>query len=74
MELLDWPENVEFPEVLSMDKDRILKLGHRAKRLCVAASLISISSAIPIISQRSENRSHLASQIDVLVQTITNEK
>lgn len=74
MELLDWPEDVEFPEVLSMDKDRIFKLGHRAKRLCVGASLISICSAVPIISQRPENRAQLAKQIEILLQSVTTEK
>ncbi|KAM7346422.1 T-complex protein 11-like protein 1 isoform 2-T2 [Cochliomyia hominivorax] len=73
MELMDWPEGIEFPEVLSIDKDRIIKLGQRAKRLCVGASLIAICSAIPIISQRTENRSQLAKQIEILLQSVTNE-
>ncbi|XP_065363599.1 T-complex protein 11-like protein 1 [Calliphora vicina] len=74
MELMDWPEGVEFPEILSIDKDRILKLGQRAKRLCVGASLIAICSAVPIISQRTENRTQLAQQIYILLQSVTNEK
>lgn len=74
MELMDWPEGVEFPEVLSIDKDRILKLGQRAKRLCVGASLIAICSAVPIVSQRTENRIQLAKQIEILLQGVTNEK
>lgn len=74
MELMDWPDNVDFPEVLSIDKDRILKLGQRAKRLCIGASLIAICSAVPIISQRSENRIALSKQIEILLQGVTNEK
>lgn len=71
---MDYPEGVEFPEVLSIDKERILKLGQRAKRLSVGASLIAICSAVPIISQRTENRKELANQIQILLQTVTNEK
>ncbi|XP_073828806.1 T-complex protein 11-like protein 1 [Musca autumnalis] len=74
MELMDWQENFDFPEILSTDKDRILKLGQRAKRLCVGASLVAICSAVPIISQRSENRIELSKQIEILLQSITNEK
>uniref|UniRef100_A0A1I8PQ93 T-complex protein 11-like protein 1 n=1 Tax=Stomoxys calcitrans TaxID=35570 RepID=A0A1I8PQ93_STOCA len=74
MELMDWPGNFDFPEILSTDKERILKLGQRAKRLCVGASLIAICSAVPIISQRSENRIALAKQIEILLQSVTDEK
>uniref|UniRef100_A0A1A9ULR9 T-complex protein 11-like protein 1 n=1 Tax=Glossina austeni TaxID=7395 RepID=A0A1A9ULR9_GLOAU len=74
MELMDWPDNVEFPEVLSIDKERILKLGLRAKRLCVCASLASICSAVPIISQRPYNRIELSKQFEILVQNIYDEK
>lgn len=74
VELMDWPESQEFPEVLSMDKERILKLGMRGKRLTVAASLISICSAVAIISQRSENRIALAKQIEILLQDVNSEK
>lgn len=74
MELMDWADNLDFPEVLSTDKDRILKLGQRAKRLCIGSSLIAICSAVPIISQRSVNRIELARQVEILLQNVTNEK
>lgn len=74
MELMDWPDNMEFPEVLSIDKERILKLGLRAKRLCICASLISISAAVPIISQRPDNRIELSKQFEILVQNMNDEK
>uniref|UniRef100_A0A1B0BLH9 T-complex protein 11-like protein 1 n=1 Tax=Glossina palpalis gambiensis TaxID=67801 RepID=A0A1B0BLH9_9MUSC len=74
MELMDWPDNVEFPEILSIDKERILKLGLRAKRLCICASLISISSAVPIISQRPYNRIELSKQFEILLQNMNDEK
>lgn len=73
LELMDWPENSEFPEVLAIDKERIMKLSWRAKRLCVSAAFISICTAIPIISERSENRIEMASQIFVLLQNVNTE-
>ncbi|XP_017483757.1 PREDICTED: T-complex protein 11-like protein 1 isoform X1 [Rhagoletis zephyria] len=74
MELMDWDESKEFPEVLSIDKERILKLGQRAKRICTCAAVISICSAVPIISQRSENRAALAKQVEIILQDTTNER
>lgn len=74
MELMDWPEEEIFPEVLSIDKVRILKLGLRAKRLSVCASLISICTGIPIISQRTENRQELAKQLDIILQNVGGER
>ncbi|XP_067639226.1 T-complex protein 11-like protein 1 isoform X2 [Eurosta solidaginis] len=74
MELMDWDESKEFPEVLSIDKERILKLGQRAKRLCTCAAVISICSAVPIVSQRTENRVALAKQVEIILQGTNNEK
>uniref|UniRef100_A0A1A9WAM9 T-complex protein 11-like protein 1 n=1 Tax=Glossina brevipalpis TaxID=37001 RepID=A0A1A9WAM9_9MUSC len=74
MELMNWPDNIAFPEVLSIDKERILKLNLRAKRLCICAALISISSGIPIISQRPNNRTELSKQIEILIQNMNDEK
>ncbi|KAL9927916.1 T-complex protein 11-like protein 1 [Glossina fuscipes fuscipes] len=70
MEFMDWPDDVEFPEVLSIDKERTLKLGLRAKRLCICASLASICLAVPIISQRPYNRIELGKQFEILIQNV----
>ncbi|XP_037937284.1 T-complex protein 11-like protein 1 [Teleopsis dalmanni] len=74
IDLVDWSEENKFPEVLSMDKDRLLKFTNRANRLCACASLIALSSALPIISQRTDNRVALAKQIEVLMQDVITEK
>lgn len=73
LELMDWDEANEFPELLSIDKQRILKLGQRGKRLCVCVSLNLIASAHPIISQRPENRMTIAKDFQILLQDVTNE-
>lgn len=68
MELLDWPQNKEFPEIFYIDKDRIMKLAQRARRLCACAALISICGAVPIVAQSSDHRSDLAKQFIILLQ------
>lgn len=74
LELLEENKSNEFPEVLCTDKERILKLGQRARRLCICASLVSICSAVPIISQRTENRTKLAKQIEIILQSSASDK
>uniref|UniRef100_A0A0K8TRG9 Putative sok1 kinase belonging to the ste20/sps1/gc kinase family n=1 Tax=Tabanus bromius TaxID=304241 RepID=A0A0K8TRG9_TABBR len=73
MELLDWNDEKEYPEILSLDAERIKKLSQRAKRLCACASVMAISSGAAIISQRTENRAALAQQVEILFQGVTNE-
>lgn len=73
MQLLDYPADKEFPELLRMDKDRFVGLTWRAQRLILCASLISIAQSTPIISQRRENRIQLAQQLDIIVQDVKNE-
>lgn len=74
MQLLDYPADKEFPELLRMDKDRFVGLTWRAQRLILCASLISIAQSTPIISQRRENRIQLAQQLDIIVQDVKNEE
>lgn len=74
MEFLDWnPEN-EFPEIIAMDRERILALAARALRLCISASTIAIASNVPVIGQQAANRSALSQQINVLLQSVNNNK
>lgn len=74
MEFLDWnPEN-EFPEIIAMDQERISALAARALRLCICASTVAIASSVPIIGQQAANRTALSHQIDVLLQSVNNNK
>lgn len=73
-EIVDWNKENKFPEMLDMDKDRLITLQSRALRLCVCASTLAVVSGIPIISQNTENRKEFIKQIGVLVQSITEEK
>lgn len=74
MEFLDWnPEN-EFPEIIAMDQERISALAARALRLCICASAVAIASSVPIIGQQAANRKALSHQIDVLLQSVNNNK
>ncbi|XP_016967787.1 T-complex protein 11-like protein 2 [Drosophila biarmipes] len=73
MQLIDYPADKEFPELLRIDKERFAGLSWRAQRLILCASLISIAQSTPIISQRRENRIKLAQQLDIIVQDVKNQ-
>eukprot|EP00099_Drosophila_melanogaster_P010605 NP_001284913.1 uncharacterized protein Dmel_CG16721, isoform B [Drosophila melanogaster] len=73
MQLIDYPADKEFPELLRIDKERFAGLSWRAQRLILCASLISVAQGMPIISQRRENRIKLAQQLDIIVQDIKNQ-
>ncbi|XP_017017166.1 T-complex protein 11-like protein 1 [Drosophila kikkawai] len=74
MQLIDYPADKEFPELLQIDKDRFSGLSWRAQRLILCASLISIAQSTPIISQRRENRLELSKQLDIIVQDVKNQE
>ncbi|TDG43557.1 hypothetical protein AWZ03_010032 [Drosophila navojoa] len=69
-QLLNYPADKEFPELLRIDKERFEGLSWRCQRLILCAALISIAQGVPIISQRRENRIELAKQLDIIVQHV----
>ncbi|XP_023168935.2 T-complex protein 11-like protein 1 [Drosophila hydei] len=69
-QLLNYPTDKEFPELLRIDKERFEGLSWRCQRLILCAALISIAQGVPIISQRRDNRIQLAKQLDILVQHV----
>ncbi|KAH8420644.1 hypothetical protein KR009_012419 [Drosophila setifemur] len=74
MQLIDYPVDKDFPELMRMDRERFVGLSWRAQRLILCASLISIAQSTPVISQRRENRIQLAQQLDIIVQDVKSEK
>lgn len=75
LELIDWNTENEFPEMLEMDRDRVIGLQGRASRLCTCASTLAIAcAAIPAIAQAPEVRKNLANQLIILVQNCNNTK
>lgn len=74
LELIDWnPEN-EFPEIISMDKNRIFGLQSRSLRICAASCVMAVCSGIPIIGQNSEVRKKLAKEILILLESTETNK
>lgn len=71
MELLNWDPEVEFPEVLSNDKERFLKLSQRVLRICGCASTTAICSGISILNQKDDLRSSLIKQFAIILQNVT---
>lgn len=72
MELLNWDYSVEFPEVLSNDKDRFQKLSQRVLRICGCACATAICSGISILNQKSDLRLSLIKQFAIILQNVTN--
>ncbi|XP_058443970.1 T-complex protein 11-like protein 1 isoform X1 [Malaya genurostris] len=75
LELIDWNTENEFPEMLEMDRDRVIGLQGRASRLCTCASTLAITcAAIASIAQSSDLRKSLAKELVILVQNCNNTK
>lgn len=75
LELIDWNTENEFPEMLEMDRDRVIGLQSRASRLCTCASTLAITcAAIPSIAQATDVRKNLAKELGILLQNCNNTK
>ncbi|EAT47425.1 AAEL001446-PA, partial [Aedes aegypti] len=75
LELIDWNTENEFPEMLEMDRDRVIGLQGRASRLCTCASTLAITcAAIPSIAQAADVRKNLAKELGILLQNCNNTK
>lgn len=74
MEFLDWIPKHEYPEVMSIDHERMQELESRAFRLCCIASVIGIISSLPIIQQQTATRMALIKQVSILFEHISNDK
>ncbi|XP_065084773.1 T-complex protein 11-like protein 1 isoform X1 [Ochlerotatus camptorhynchus] len=75
LELIDWNTENEFPEMLEMDRDRVIGLQGRASRLCTCASTLAITcAAIPSIAQVADLRKNLAKELVILLQNCNNTK
>lgn len=75
LELIDWNTENEFPEMLEMDRDRVIGLQGRASRLCTCAATLAITcAAVPTIAQSVELRKSLAAELIILVQNCNNTK
>lgn len=74
MEFLDWDPQNEYPEIMSMDKERMHELAGRALKLCCIASVVAIASSVPIIGQQAANRIFLLNQVMILLENVSNDK
>lgn len=74
MEFLDWNTANEYPEIMSMDQERLQELASRAIRLCCIASVVAIASSVPIIGQQAVNRLALFKEVAILLENTTSDK
>lgn len=74
IELLQWNTNNEFPELILMDKDRLMEIAAKSLRLCVAASVLAIAHSHPLIGQNAIAKKSLASELNVLLESVHTNK
>lgn len=74
MEFLEWKPENEYPEIISMDQQRIQALAGQALRTCYIASIVAIASSVPIIGQQTANRLALLKQVEILMENVTSDK
>lgn len=70
LELLEWNDTYEFPEILSVDRMRLSELSNEVLRLCICASVMAICLRIPIISKNLKNHTSLANHTYILSQNL----
>lgn len=63
-----------FPETVDMDRERIIALGERSLRLCITASVLIITSALPVIGGNAANRQTVKREVAILLEEVKNEK
>jgi hypothetical protein len=72
LELLDYDEAHEYPEMFEMDRERIMTLQVRAARLCTCASVMAITcAAVPSVP---ETRKKLSKDLMILLQNCNTKK
>lgn len=71
-ELLDTDH--EFPETVDMDRERIIALAERSLRLCIVASALIITSALPVIGENVANRQTVKKEVTILLEGVKNDK
>ncbi|XP_059614081.1 T-complex protein 11-like protein 1 isoform X2 [Phlebotomus argentipes] len=73
VELTDWQAENEFPELLSMDKERIETLQKRINRLCACTTVLAIASGVPMFAQNPNMKAAFAQEVEILLQDVQNE-
>lgn len=73
MEFLDWNPKHKYPEIMSMDQERMHELAAQALRLSCIASLMAIVSSFPIIQQTSD-RQELLKHVTILFDDVSHQQ
>lgn len=64
----------EFPETVSMDRDRIIAMAAKTLRLGIVASTLFLASALPVIGSNAANRATVKKEVSILLQGVKNDK
>lgn len=73
LEFFDWNSEHQYPEIMSMDQERMSELATNALRLCSIASIMSIAGRVPIISENPANRFEILNQAALFLEDVSNE-
>lgn len=74
LELVDWDEANDFPELLDMDVQRIKALQARALRLCARVSTMAVASGVPTFAQNPNLKKAFAEHLAVITEGLQREE
>lgn len=68
LELIDWDDSNEFPELLEMDMQRLKALQARALRLSACVSSMAVASGVPTLSQNPNLKKSFAQNVGIITE------
>lgn len=74
LELIDWNEANEFPELLEMDAKRFNELQSRALRLCICVATMAIASGVPTFAQNPNVKRKFSENLAIITDELKEEK
>lgn len=74
LEFFDWNPDHEYPEIMSMDQERISELATNALRLCCIASIMTITDRVPIICENTANRFEILNHAALFLEDVSNQE
>lgn len=73
LELIDWDEANDFPELLEMDMQRLKALQSRALRLSACVSTMAVASGVPTFAQNPNLKKALSQNLAIITDGLKTE-
>lgn len=68
LDLIDWDDANDFPELLEMDMQRLRELQARAVRLCACVSSMAVASGVGTLSQNPHLKKAFAQNVAIITE------